>query len=53
MHMFFFFTKHIKNQGLGSDMIKAAQNIGWKYAYMNGMVWNSNQKNLFYQISFQ
>ena len=51
---FFFFNKHIKNQGLGSDMIKATQNIGWKYAYMNGMIWNSNQKtNLFYQISFQ
>ena len=28
-----FFYKHIKVQGLGSDMLKATQNIGWKYAY--------------------
>ena len=28
-----FFYKHIKIQGLGSDMLKATQNIGWKYAY--------------------
>ena len=29
----FFFYKHIKIQGLGSDMLIATQNIGWKYAY--------------------
>ena len=28
-----FFYKRIKIQGLGSDMFKSAQNIGWKYAY--------------------
>ena len=28
-----FFYKRIKIQGLGSDMLKAAQNIGSKYAY--------------------
>ena len=28
-----FFYKRIKLQGLGSDMLKAAQNIGSKYAY--------------------
>ena len=28
-----FFYKHIKIQGLGSDLLKATQNIGWKYAY--------------------
>ena len=28
-----FFYKHIKIQELGSDMLKATQNIGWKYAY--------------------
>ena len=27
------FFKHIRIQGLGSDMFKATQNIGWKYAY--------------------
>ena len=28
-----FFYKHIKVQGLGSDMLKATQNIDWKYAF--------------------
>ena len=28
-----FFYKHIKTQGLGSDMLKATQNIGWKHAH--------------------
>ena len=28
-----FFNKHIRIQGLGSDMLKTRQNIGWKYAY--------------------
>ena len=28
-----FFYKHIRIQGLGSNVPKAAQNIGWKYAY--------------------
>ena len=28
-----FFYKDIKIQGLVSDMLKATQNIGWKYAY--------------------
>ena len=28
-----FFYKHIKIQGLGSDMLKATQNIGRKYTY--------------------
>ena len=28
-----FFYKRIKIQGLGSDMLKAAQKIGAKYAY--------------------
>ena len=29
----FFFYKHIRIKGLGSDMLKVTQNIGWKYAY--------------------
>ena len=29
----FFFYKYIKIQGLRSDMLKATQNIGWKYSY--------------------
>ena len=29
----YFYYKHIKIQGLGLDMLKATQNIGWKYAY--------------------
>ena len=29
----FFFYKHIKIQGLGSNMLKVTQHIGWKYAY--------------------
>ena len=28
-----FFYKHIKVQGLGSDMLKTTQNIAWKYVY--------------------
>ena len=34
-----FFYKHIKIQGLGSDMLKATQNIGWKYAYDMPILW--------------
>ena len=28
-----FFYKYIRIQGLGSDMLKATQNIDWNYAY--------------------
>ena len=33
MFEYMFFYKHTKTQGLGSDILKATQNIGWKYAY--------------------
>ena len=33
-----FFYKHIKIQGLGSDMLKAPQNTGWKYAYYDMLI---------------
>ena len=35
----FFFYKHIRIQGLGSDMLKVTQNIGWKYAYDMLILW--------------
>ena len=28
-----FFYKYIRVKGLGSDMLKVTQNIGWKYTY--------------------
>ena len=33
VYYMFFFNKHIRIQGLCSDMLKVTQNIGWKYVY--------------------
>ena len=51
---YMFFYKHIKLQGLGSDMLIETQNIGWKYAYDMLILWVKiiNFNSTFY-VSFE
>ena len=49
-----FFYKHVKIQGLGSDMLMATQNSGWKYAHdvliLGVKIFKMGAKRLFWSI---